>query len=107
MGVELDPLDADRHREIQRPSRRQHALELAQGQSPPVGIDPIAVPSQADVLDGVEAGERGERVVRDAGQVDQVALLEGEPFHPAFERPDVDHGDRHEGEQVGDEAVDA
>ena len=73
----------------------------------PFRIEAIAVPAQAEVFHCVEAGYRRDGVIGPRVEGGGVAANELQSRHVRRERPNVNDSDRHEDEQVGDEAVDA
>ena len=107
VGVELYALATDGDGEVEAAAGGEDALERGHEFEAGVGVDGVSVPAEAEVFCDVEAGERGDGVGREIGEVAGVVLQEGEARDVAGERANVYDGDGHEGEQMGDEAIHA
>ena len=56
VGVEADALATDRRGKIKFAAGRDDALQFARGAAGAIGVEPIAVTPESDVLDHVQAG---------------------------------------------------
>ena len=108
MGVELDALRADGHRQVELPSAAQQARQVVESSKVAVVVDGITVSAKPEVLQRVQARQGvtalDERVRQSSHQI---RAHETDTGCSARKRPDVDDIDLPEYGNVRHEAVDS
>lgn len=107
VGIEFDAFAADGDGEVEAAAGSKDALEVVDEGETGMRIDGVRVAAEAEVFGGVEAGERIDAVIGKAGQAGCIVLNELEAGDFTVHGPDIDDGDGHENEEMGDEAVEA
>src|SRR6059036_1113789 len=93
MRVEAHALAAYRHGDEQPAARLDDASQLSRCVPAAMRIDWIAVPSQSDMLDHMQARYRSEGAIRKR-QTRQVAAYRAQPRQRDLQRPVVDEDHR-------------
>jgi hypothetical protein len=105
VGIELHPSLPDRKGQVEHPARAQEGRQIPEPALKALGIDRVPVAPQAEVLQGVQAGQGVAAVPQALDGIHQVGLPEHHARGGLMDRPHVEDLHLAEAGHMGHEAV--